>query len=303
MLCLIKHPCKIQCGINSTSVAVPESDLIRELQWWLRSSSSSATFQKLVQHLSSWDCALSLPHTAADIFICFCQAGFSPLESFQRGLYTIPDLFTTNSNRNIWGSGKKKKKKILFDLVYLPHKVVCSSRKIESIHRWDLLHNCYFAPSFSSFVFTHRPEEREKALQLKLLHRGHSHWLPTMTRTVSSFLFIQLHVVEAFCRRVQAASDCCGRAFMRWSTWLLSQGWAMIEQLFRVLPKKQQQSGARGAWLRRTPLLSNHKEMLLRKVMSEHSWLIIFSATDTGCHFGSAESKIRFQIFRFSRLS
>ncbi len=75
LLSLIRNPCKHQCGISGTGVAVIESDLIRELRWWLRSSSSSASFKNSLTSELLRLCALSLPHAAADILICFCQAG------------------------------------------------------------------------------------------------------------------------------------------------------------------------------------------------------------------------------------
>ena len=211
----------------------------------------------------------------------------------------MPILFTSNSNRNILASGKKRG--ILFDSVYLPHKAVRSSRKIESTHRWNLLDNCYFAHIHFLLPYLHAGHRKEKRLHNWSYYTGvtaadFQPWQETLSH---HFFFIQLHAAQAFCERIQPASECCSGAFIRWSTWLLSQGWTMIEQLSEF--SRNNSTPARGAWKGWTPLLSNHKETLLLK------WWVsipgsLFFQLDTGCHFGSAESKIKFQTFS-SRLA
>lgn len=79
------------------------------------------------------------------------------------------------------------------------------------------------------------------------------------------------HSADAFSRQVTAA-------FIRWNTWLLSQGWAMIEQLSQF-SRQNSMDGLDSATV-------YVQRDAAPKVMSKHSWLIIFSAIGTGCHFG-----------------
>lgn len=154
----------------------------------------------------------------------------------------------------------------------MPHRPVCSSRKMESTHRWNLLASCHFSTLISSSVFTYRLDEREHPAQLKSLHRGHSQCLPAMTElshhsfyaAASRSGFLQMHSGGKWWLQ-----PCVCKVKYLTAVPGVSHDWAT----FWVLQKKTLWLEECGC-VRFFCLIANPP----LKLMSKHSWLIIFSA-------------------------
>lgn len=154
-------------------------------------------------------CALLLQHTAADILICFCWAGLLLCNPF-RADYTPCLYHSPQVPIEIFSQWQKRG--ILFDSVYLPHTAVCSSRKIESTHRWNLPDNCYF----STFIFLCRiyiqATGKRKGSTIEVITQGSQLLTSNHDRkSVSSFLLyscLPLRLsAEAFSRQATAAAE------------------------------------------------------------------------------------------------
>lgn len=203
----------------------------------------------------------------------------------------MPILFSSNSNRNIVACGKKRE--ILFDPLYLSHKVLCTSRKIESAYRWNIL----IIDNFLTFVFfCHiyiQATGNSKGSVIEVITEGSQPLTCNHDRnsvpSALSYSCMPLRLpAEAFSQQETAAAvhskgavpDCCPSAGL----WL-SNFTSSLETT--ALKRRECAQTGLGSCL-------NHKEKLLLKWWASVPASLFFQL-DTGCHFGSTESKIRFQ--------